>query len=99
MSSLSNGRTRSQLLPPQIALCEIRIRSGKFKFQIHGTDGCIKKLEEPVKCANCGQKHTANYKGCQIFRKIFSRTYSKTKTTKIAMQHIQTSAVPPAEWA
>ena len=60
------------------------------------TDNCTKQLEEPAKCANCGGNHTANYKGCQTFKKILNRIKFKTKTTKRDNQHTQTQAVPPA---
>jgi len=53
----------------------------------HYTENCTKKLEEPAKCANCGENHTANYKGCHTFKKILSRIKSKTGTTKSGNQY------------
>jgi len=57
----------------------------------HYTNNCTKKLEEPAKCANCGENPPANYKGCQTFKKILSHIKSKTGTKK----DIQTHTVPP----
>ena len=54
-----------------------------------------KKLEEPAKCANCGENHTVKPKDAKPLKKILSRIKSKTGTTKIVHQHIQTYAVPP----
>jgi len=59
----------------------------------HYNNNCTRKLEEPAKCANCGGNHTANYKGCQTFKKILSRIKSKTKMTETVHQHIPTHAV------
>lgn len=53
-------------------------------------DKCTKKQEEPAKCAN----HTDNYKGCETFKKISSRTKPKAGTTKKENHLIQTFAVP-----
>jgi len=49
----------------------------------HETSGCswTERVNEAVKCANCGGKHPANYKGCQIRKEIMARKTVKTVNT------------------
>lgn len=41
----------------------------------HPTDNCPKSEDIPPQCANCLEHHTANYKGCKIYRDILKRKY------------------------
>lgn len=36
----------------------------------HQTSECLKSVATPGMCANCGEAHTANYRGCRIFRAV-----------------------------
>jgi len=59
MSSLSNIIICTTVLTRNY--CHHKTRCVKCGLD-HYTDDCTKKLEEPSKCANCGENHTANYK-------------------------------------
>lgn len=41
----------------------------------HPTDNCPKAEETPPRCVNCLQHHTANYKGCQVYRNLLKKKY------------------------
>jgi hypothetical protein len=52
----------------------------------HKTSNCPKPRKSKAKCANCGEAHTANWKGCSAYKKAEERVYQK-KTT--AVERIQ----------
>lgn len=39
----------------------------------HPTTNCQKRREDPPSCALCSDKHTANYKGCQVYQNLLRR--------------------------
>jgi hypothetical protein len=36
----------------------------------HLTSDCVKPREEQAKCANCGENHPANYRGCSVYQQL-----------------------------
>lgn len=42
----------------------------------HLYNECTKKKDEPPACVNCGEAHSANYRGCRYFQELKSRIYS-----------------------
>lgn len=36
----------------------------------HTTDSCVKPVEIPPKCVNCGESHPANYRGCIVPKEL-----------------------------
>lgn len=43
----------------------------------HETQTCEKPKDLPATCVNCWKSHTANYRGCEIFKKIIQNLTSK----------------------
>lgn len=42
----------------------------------HQSAGCPRKdRSEPVKCVLCGENHTANYKGCRVYKELQKQKY------------------------
>lgn len=41
----------------------------------HPSDTCPKSKETTPQCVNCLQYHTANYKGCQVYRNLLKRKF------------------------
>lgn len=41
----------------------------------HPTDNCPKPENTPPQCVNCLKHHTANYKGCRIYRELLKKKY------------------------
>lgn len=59
---------------------------------LHLTENCKKTHEEKPKCANCGQQHTANYKGCISYAeqlKKFHKTASKIKNAERSHERVE----------
>ncbi|VVC46205.1 Pre-C2HC domain [Cinara cedri] len=52
----------------------------------HRTEGCPKSKKAKAKCANCGENHTANWKGCSAYKKAIERAHPKQVS---AVQRIQ----------
>lgn len=50
------------------ANCGLQPRCVKCTGQHHYSE-CTKIKSAPPKCVNCGDEHTANYKGCSIYKK------------------------------
>lgn len=48
----------------------------------HHTKDCMRKKDEPAKCANCNEKHPANYRGCLVAKQIQLAKDKKHKQTK-----------------
>jgi hypothetical protein len=49
----------------------------------HDTQSCRKSRDTPAKCALCSGNHTANYKGCTVYRDLInSRNKDNPKSTK-----------------
>jgi len=69
----------------------------------HYAVNCTNKLEEPAKCANCSENHTADYKRCQIFKKILTfisnlkpkQPKEKIDTFKQILYHLHLSKRSP----
>src|SRR5664279_3012657 len=50
----------------------------------HGYDDCTKKLlQEAVRCANCGESHSAKYRGCAKFAEV-KQVLTVAATTKVS---------------
>lgn len=42
----------------------------------HQTSSCPKTTRDtPATCVNCGESHSANYKGCQVYRKLLEKKF------------------------
>lgn len=52
----------------------------------HRTEDCQKPKKSKAKCANCGEAHTANWKGCSAYKKAEERAHPKKVS---AVQRIQ----------
>lgn len=44
----------------------------------HPTGECKKAPDTPPKCVHCLNTHTANYKGCIVYKNLLDKRYSKT---------------------
>uniref|UniRef100_A0A2H8TF72 Nucleic-acid-binding protein from transposon X-element n=1 Tax=Melanaphis sacchari TaxID=742174 RepID=A0A2H8TF72_9HEMI len=55
----------------------------------HHTESCTKDRNSPAKCALCSLDHTANYKGCQVFKSA-----SKLKENKKTPPRVPPTTVP-----
>lgn len=67
------------------SLCSHKPRCLKCAHQ-HATVTCQKARSEPARCANCGQAHTANYRGCPAYSEASKRLEQSRKP------HAQTRA-------
>jgi len=43
---------------------------------------CPKKKDDPVECVNCGEEHSANYRGCSYYINLKSKIDKKSNTTR-----------------
>ncbi|CAH0384756.1 unnamed protein product [Bemisia tabaci] len=50
----------------------------------HDTSECTKSIEVPPTCALCGEHHTANWRGCKVYREIRKRKFEDLRETKAA---------------
>ena len=59
----------------------------------HGSDHCQVNKEDPStkKCGNCGGNHTANYKGCPVYKELKSRMRRVPPTRS---QHMSNAIIP-----
>lgn len=48
----------------------------------HESKKCSKSKEEPAKCANCGQNHPANYRGCEKHKEFEKLKKPQKKSAK-----------------
>lgn len=69
-------------VPPQCTKCQRRGHTRNYCWRPavcvkcagdHETAKCNLKREEPPKCANCGEGHTANYAGCIDYQRRLTR--------------------------
>lgn len=72
----------------------------------HRTEDCQKSKKSKAKCANCGEAHTANWKGCSAYKKVEEKIHPKkvsavqriqqkpTKTVTEAISYAQISSSP-----
>ncbi|KFM68144.1 Nucleic-acid-binding protein from transposon X-element, partial [Stegodyphus mimosarum] len=78
---------RCQFFHHAQAQCRVPPRCVKYG-QGHKSRACTKPPTEPAICANCGQNHTASFRGCPYFPKSKSsadnRLYSERVITKSA---------------
>lgn len=58
----------------------------------HSTIDCTKPKKIKAKCANCGENHTANWKGCSVYKKAIERAHPKQVS---AVQRIQQKPAQP----
>lgn len=49
---------------------------------LHQTTSCPVKAQEEKKCSNCGGNHTANYRGCPVYKNLRKKLDEKIKTTR-----------------
>lgn len=47
----------------------------------HSTTECTKDLNSPARCVNCLKNHTANYKGCLIYKKLVQQRFQQGHNT------------------
>ncbi|KAI5729135.1 hypothetical protein M8J77_005311 [Diaphorina citri] len=55
--------------------------------QGHLTVQCVKTKEMRPKCANCGEDHPANYRGCVVAKELQKRKNQQVKSNKSIKQH------------
>ena len=72
----------------------------------HRTEDCQKSKKSKAKCANCGEAHTANWKGCSAYKKAEEKAHPKkvsavqriqqkpTKTVTAAISYAQMTGSP-----
>jgi hypothetical protein len=48
----------------------------------HLTKACSKDHHSPLKCVLCTKEHTANFKGCSIYKATFKKTVPKVRPAK-----------------
>lgn len=58
-------------------LCHADARCVKCGLS-HKTASCIKTSDLPAKCANCGESHTASYRGCREFKRAAKKPLKPT---------------------
>lgn len=49
---------------------------------LHQSSTCSKKAQEEKKCSNCGGNHTANYRGCPIYKNLKQKYNERLKTVR-----------------
>src|SRR5664279_3240085 len=87
-------RTRTDIEEPK--QCHNCLRFGHLKVNCrsttrcprcagnHAYDDCTKKLQqEAVRCANCGENHSAKYRGCTKFAEV-KKVLTVAATTKVS---------------
>lgn len=50
----------------------------------HDTSECKKLLNSPPKCALCEGEHPSNYKGCQVYKEIKTKSFPPLRSKNIA---------------
>ena len=62
----------------------------------HLTSECPRKVQDDtVKCANCGDQHPANYRGCMVHKQLQQQLYTKLRDRHIPQSPITTGAYKP----
>ena len=64
--------TKCQNLGHTKAYCHHSVRCVKCAGP-HASNTCQKPLNEPPKCALCGEDHPATYRGCIIYKKLYKQ--------------------------
>ena len=54
----------------------------------HFTEDCTKDRSSPAKCALCSKDHTANFKGCPVFKAAFKKAYPRVTSVKTPTSNI-----------
>jgi hypothetical protein len=47
----------------------------------HFSNECNKSRDSPATCANCGLSHTANYRGCAVYKELQRKRHTQTQKT------------------
>ncbi|XP_037942515.1 uncharacterized protein LOC119675389 [Teleopsis dalmanni] len=67
--------------------------------KIHSSDKCPESKENPAvrKCSNCGDSHTANYRGCPVFTalRLKLNVAQRQRTPQLNLPNFITSHFPP----
>lgn len=63
---------RCQMFGHSKAYCKRPFRCVKCGLD-HSTAECTKNTKTPPRCTNCLKNHTANYKGCKIYRELLQK--------------------------
>ena len=69
--------TRCQLYGHSKSYCTRHYKSVKCGGN-HMTTDCQKPKDTPAKCALCSESHTANYKGCTVYRDLINARLTQT---------------------
>jgi hydroxypyruvate isomerase len=62
----------------------------------HKTENCQKSKKSKAKCANCGEAHTANWKGCSAYKKAEEKAHPKKLSAVQRIQQKPTKTVTAA---
>lgn len=82
--------TRCQRFGHTKNYCKLQPRCVKCTGN-HLYSECSKKKEDSVQCVNCGDSHTANYRGCPYFLNLKSRSkQNKNILTSESTQNVET---------
>ena len=59
----------------------------------HLTSDCARRSQDvAAKCANCGDQHPANYRGCMVHKKLQHQLYPKLRNRNVQQNPIITGA-------
>lgn len=82
------GHTRNYCkLSPRCMFC-----AGK-----HKSAECMKDMDVVSTCANCGESHASNFKGCSYYKELKSRRFTPKDPLTQAAQHTTQHAEPPPD--
>lgn len=64
--------------------------------ELHKTIDCKKPRtdESARKCSNCGEKHTANYRGCEVYSKLKYSIQNRNRTSPVQSREVQEFSIP-----
>lgn len=85
--------TNCQLYNHTKNYCKLPPRCVKCTGQHHYTK-CPKTPQQKPQCVNCGEEHTANYKGCSYYGKIKSASQNMPTNINIATNNDQANNKP-----
>jgi len=56
----------------------------------HDSKDCTKPRHNPAKCALCGEDHSANYKGCTVYKNLVATRSHHTRVNNLYQRHSAT---------
>lgn len=87
--------TRCQRYGHTKNFCKLDPRCVRCTGQHHYSD-CPKKRTEPPQCVNCGENHSANFRGCQTYQEIVkNKSQSKQRPVQNPLRKINNETQNP----